>query len=543
MIFGKGYFYERYKFMSYDNKFSIFAGFIPDVSFYNVKTALTEKNSLLEFLKTINVDRKIILLSANEINIDPNSEFSIHKKNIESKFRNYCLQNKLIFYILRLPDIYDLNKSSASLIDKIFKSNSQLSFLKDQKKVLNFLSMDDVFDLSIKVINNKNFRNRITSLNNFYSVYYENLFLAINSFNKNNLIKTKIPLISTEYKTSINGKIFSKNEMNADEKYYLKMIESYFLGVNKKKLSIIIPTYNQDSGIHFLLERLEKVLNYLSTNFDYEIIFVNDASEDTTLDKLKQIAKKDKKIKIISFSRNFGNQSAIQAGLMHSSGDATIIIDDDLQDPPEIIIEFINKWREGFKVVYGIRPKRKGVSLLFKFISNLFYKLIYFLSDYSIPKNTGDFRLIDKDVVDQLKNLKERNLYFRGLISWVGFKQIGITYERDKRFAGKSSFTLKKYINFALNGITAISDGPLVFVCLLGFFITILSFIFLFSLIIYKLLTPNFIIQGWTSLAVFVFFFGGLQILSMGIIGIYLAKVLKDVRERPNYIIEDKINF
>lgn len=310
-----------------------------------------------------------------------------------------------------------------------------------------------------------------------------------------------------------------------------------------KLLSVIVPTYNEEQGIHEFYRRTKAVLDSLAPQFTYEIIFVNDFSTDQTLSKLKELALLDRQVKIIHFSRNFGNQIAITAGIDAAKGDLAVIIDDDLQDPPELISAFINNWLAGYKVVYGVRPNRKGVNPLFKYAARLYYRLIGNLSETKIPKDSGDFRLIDKAVMDVLRNMREESRYYRGMVSWVGFNQIGIEYERDPRYAGTSTFSPMKYFRFAINGLTSFTDRPLYFSSALGIMITLISFIFLFILVAKKIIDPSFSIPGWPSLITLVLFFGGIQLLSIGIVSIYISKIYREVKGRPLYIIEEMHNL
>jgi polyisoprenyl-phosphate glycosyltransferase len=308
-------------------------------------------------------------------------------------------------------------------------------------------------------------------------------------------------------------------------------------------LSVIVPTYNEEHGIKEFYRRTKIVLNSLEPKFSHEIIFINDFSTDGTYDKLKELAKSDKQVKLINFSRNFGNQIAITAGIDCAQGDIAVIIDDDLQDPPELIPKFIEQWEAGYKVVYGVRPNRKGVNPIFKYAAKLYYRIIGNLSETRIPKDTGDFRLIDKAVLDVLRNMREESRYYRGMVSWVGFKQIGIEYQRDRRYAGVSTFSPAKYFRFAINGLTSFTDRPLYFSSILGMVITFISFVFLFILVGKKILDPSFSIPGWPSLITLVLFFGGIQLLSVGVVSIYISKIYREVKGRPLYIIEDTQNI
>lgn len=308
-------------------------------------------------------------------------------------------------------------------------------------------------------------------------------------------------------------------------------------------LSIIVPTYNEEHGIDEFYRRSKTVLANLAPRFSHEIIFINDHSSDNTYSKLLKIAEQDQSVKLINFSRNFGNQMGITAGLDAAKGALAVIIDDDLQDPPELIPSFIQKWDEGYKVVYGVRPKRRGINPVFRNMANIFYHLMSHLSDTIIPKHTGDFRLIDRVVIDVLKNMGEENRYYRGMVAWVGFSQIGVEYERDERYAGTSTFSIGKYFSFAVNGLTSFTDRPLYFSSLLGLIITGISFAFLTLLIGKKFFDPSFSIPGWPSVIALILFFGGIQLLSVGVVSIYISKIYREVKKRPLYIIESTKNL
>jgi polyisoprenyl-phosphate glycosyltransferase len=306
---------------------------------------------------------------------------------------------------------------------------------------------------------------------------------------------------------------------------------------DNKLISIIVPVYNEEEVVVQFYARLKENLKD-----NYEIIFIDDGSADQTLNLIKDIANNDQKVKILSFSRNFGHQFAITAGIDHCEGDAAIIIDADLQDPPEVIPEMIKKWKDGYNVVFAVRKKRKGENFFKRATASVFYRLIKHISNIEIPLDTGDFRLIDKKVIETLKKMPEKSRFMRGLVSWVGFKQVALEYEREKRFAGKTKYPMRKMVNFALEGITSFSFFPLRLISLLGMMISFLTFVFILVVLWLRLFT-SWTITGWTSLMLAILFLGGIQIIAIGILGEYLAKVFGEVKNRPHYILNEKINL
>ena len=309
-----------------------------------------------------------------------------------------------------------------------------------------------------------------------------------------------------------------------------------------KKISLVVPMYCEEKNVNECYKRISGVLGELE-GYDFEIIFVNDGSKDKTLELLSRIAKEDKRVKIISFSRNFGHQAAVTAGLKQVSGDAIIIIDADLQDPPELILQMIKLWEQGNEVIYGKRKARKGESIFKIMTAKVFYQTLNLLSDIDIPKDTGDFRLVDRKVVDQINNMPEHNKFLRGLFSWVGYKQCKIEYEREKRFAGKTKYPLKKMIKLAIDGVISFSTKPIKIVGALGIISIFISIIILFYAIISWTFKLNNLSPGWTSIMVTVTFFSGVQIVSLWVISEYIGRIYDEARNRPEYIIEKKINI
>lgn len=305
-------------------------------------------------------------------------------------------------------------------------------------------------------------------------------------------------------------------------------------------LSIIAPVYNEESNIDYFFETLIPVL--IRLGLEYEIICVNDGSKDRTLEKLLVYHQNNPQIKIISFSRNFGKEIALTAGLHHSNGKAIIPIDTDLQDPPELIEGLVEKWREGYDVVYAVRRRRLGESSFKRFTANIFYRFINFISDTPIPKDTGDFRLFDRRVVKELNRIPERTRFMKGLFAWVGFKQVGIEYDRQPRHQGKTNWNYWKLWNFALDGITLFSTFPLRLWSYIGIIISFLSFGYA-SFLILRTLIYGRDFPGYASIMVAVLFLGGLQLISLGVIGEYLGRVYAETKRRPLYIINESYGF
>lgn len=304
----------------------------------------------------------------------------------------------------------------------------------------------------------------------------------------------------------------------------------------KKLISYIFPVYNEEGNIRKLQEVLLKEIEKKSDKYDFEIICINDGSSDSSLDKLIEIQKKDKRFKIINFSRNFGHQMAITAGLDFARGDAVIIMDADLQDPPSVSLELIEKWEEGYEVVYAQRRTRQDKKFK-KFTAFLFYRTLDKLADIRIPKDTGDFRLMDRKVVEALKKFREKNRFMRGIVAYVGFKQTGVLFDRQERFSGKTHYPLKKMIKLALDGITSFSTVPLRLMTQTGILISILSLMGIIFALFVRIFIPEATIPGTTFAIIATLFIGGVQIFMMGILGTYIGRIYSEVQGRPLYIV------
>ena len=309
-----------------------------------------------------------------------------------------------------------------------------------------------------------------------------------------------------------------------------------------KKISVVIPMYYEEEVAQECYSKMTQVLLNIK-DYDYEIICVNDGSKDKTLPILEKIAEEDKKVKVISFARNFGHQCAVTAGLKYVTGDAIVIIDADLQDPPELIPEMLKLREEGNEVIYGKRKTREGESKFKLLTAKMFYNTLNALSDVDIPKDTGDFRLVDRKVVDVINSLPEHNKFLRGLFSWVGFEQKAFEYERKERFAGKTKYPLKKMLKLASDGIIGFSSKPLKIVGGLGIITICISFIILIYAILSFTFKWNQLAPGWTSLMVATTFFSGVILISLWMIGEYISRIYDETKGRPQYIINKEINI
>lgn len=303
----------------------------------------------------------------------------------------------------------------------------------------------------------------------------------------------------------------------------------------KKKISVIIPAYNEQNNIQRTYEKLSKILH--STGLNYELIFVENGSTDFSFRMLKKIAHSDSHVLVISLSRNFGIYSAYSCGLSYARGDAAVIIDCDLQDPPELIPKMIEKWEEGYDVVYGIRSKRKG-GLLRKSLVKIYYKVIHKLSYINMPIDAGDFSLMDRKIINVINSLPEHMRYLKGLRAWAGFKQTGIEYERKKRLIGRSKFSILDYFRLGFESIFLFSFKPLELISYLSFFVVFLTFIGIIVYFVYYLFFPE-VPRGFMTLILVILFLGGIQLLCLSIIGQYLAIMFEEAKNRPFYIVKD----
>lgn len=301
-------------------------------------------------------------------------------------------------------------------------------------------------------------------------------------------------------------------------------------------LSVVVPLYNEEGSVPALVSRIHDVLGrILPPEDDYEIIAVNDGSRDGTLAQLRLARVREPRLTIVDLSRNFGHQVAATAGLDAARGDAVVLMDGDLQDPPELIADFLTKWREGYDVVYATRRARKGEGFFKILTARIFYRTIRRMTNVAIPLDTGDFRLLSRRVVDALSLTREKHRFLRGLVSWVGYNQIGVEYEREARHAGETKYPFSKMLRFAIDGITSFSEIPLRFATYLGFFVSLIAFVYAVLVLVLKLFGLN--EPGYTSMMSAILFLGGVQLITIGIAGEYLGRIYDQVKERPLYLL------
>lgn len=307
-------------------------------------------------------------------------------------------------------------------------------------------------------------------------------------------------------------------------------------------ISVVCPVFNESEGIYEFYSRTSAAMKAIEPSVDYELIFVNDGSSDDTSDVLRKIASDDAHVGLIEFSRNFGHQIAITAGIDHAEGDAVVIIDSDLQDPPEVIAQMVDLWRDGGDVIYGQRNSRPGESRFKLFTARVFYRLINSLSDVALPLDAGDFRLMDRKVVDALKEMREESRYVRGLVAWVGFNQASLRYDRDVRYAGETKYPLRKMLRFAADGISSFSEKPLRLAMQAGMAITLVAFLMAIWILCAKVIDPSSQLPGYASMMAVVLLLGGIQLLSIGVLGQYIGRTYREVKGRPLYVVADRIN-
>lgn len=304
-------------------------------------------------------------------------------------------------------------------------------------------------------------------------------------------------------------------------------------------LSVVVPVYNEADGIREFHARTVAVLESL-VGMTYEILYVDDGSEDDSLGQLTKLAETDPNVLVVKFSRNFGHQVAITAGLDHAQGDAVVFIDADLQDPPELISQLVAQWRDGNDVVYGQRAVRQGDSAFKRATAAAFYRLMRRITNIDIPADTGDYRLISRRVADELRGLREKDRFMRGLVSWVGFRHARVVYDRDERFAGTTKYPVGKMVKFALDGVTSFSNAPLKLATWFGYAASVLSFLYLLTVLVQKIMGMT--VQGWATIMVAMLFLGGVQLICLGILGEYIGRIFNEVKPRPVYIVDRVVN-
>jgi glycosyltransferase involved in cell wall biosynthesis len=311
--------------------------------------------------------------------------------------------------------------------------------------------------------------------------------------------------------------------------------------VSDPLVSVVVPCYNEDEGIRETHRRLTAMLSALP-GYGYEIVYVDDGSRDRTPVVLRDLQAYDHRVRVVHLSRNFGHQFAVSAGLAHAAGDAVVIMDADLQDPPEVVPAMLDRWREGYEVVYGVRADRAGETRFKLWTARLFYRLIRRMSDTDIPLDTGDFRLLDRRVVDAVVAMPERDRFLRGMVSWVGYRQIGVPYHRAPRFAGSTKYPLAKMARFALDGLLSFSIKPLRLSTYLGFFSAGLALVVILYALAVRLFTRDWV-TGWTALIIAILFFGGAQLISLGIIGEYVGRLYGEAKRRPLFLVRERLGF
>jgi polyisoprenyl-phosphate glycosyltransferase len=307
-------------------------------------------------------------------------------------------------------------------------------------------------------------------------------------------------------------------------------------GGGKELLTVVVPVFNEVETIDVFYTRMKKVVDSLSP-MSYELIFVDDGSRDDSFAKLTSLADLDSRVRVAKLSRNFGHQNAVTAGVDTARGDAVVIIDGDLQDPPEVIPSMIRKWREGYDVVYGVREKREGEMWMKLYTAALFYRIMKRITKIEIPVDVGDFRLMSRRVVDKFKQIRERDRFIRGLVSWVGFRQTGVMYAREKRYAGETKYPIGEMIKFSLDGITSFSHAPLKIATWLGYGVSLIALLYTMIIIVEKFMGMT--VPGFASIMAGMLFLGGVQLICLGIMGEYIGRIFNETKARPIYVIEE----
>ena len=503
-----------------------------------------EKERLQNVLKE-HSDKRIVYLSSTRVcdPLDQGHPYVIHRKEAEA-FVAKCSS----YLIVRLPQVLGASDRRDTLFDffiqKILNGETVPLHAGSSRY---FIDVDDVFFALWSILKEKAIGNATVTLSHPSKIQIEKIVPIIEKFLSKKAIVVSQPHRTGDYELEsplIPLPALTSLSLDSDT-YFIRILRkhySHYLGI-KWKISVVVPTYFEEKGIAEFYKRTKSLLQRVQPSYSHEIIFVNDGSTDRTLPELLALAADDPCVKVIDFSRNFGNQPAITAGIEKSSGEVVVIIDDDLQDPPEVILNFLAKWHDGYQVVYGIREKRKGVGPLFRGLASFYYRVLDFVSEVKIPVDTGDFRLVDRDVADVLKKMGEENRYFRGMVAWVGFKQYGWEYVRDSRFAGETKFTFMKYARFAVAGILGFSEKPLYVVSYVGFVVMLFAFAVIAYVFVSKLINPASSIRGWPSLVALISFFSGTQLLSTGIVGLYIGKIYRQARGRPIYVTRKEYGF
>lgn len=305
-----------------------------------------------------------------------------------------------------------------------------------------------------------------------------------------------------------------------------------------KKITYIFPIYNEEGNIPLLYKTITQTVKSLAKKYMFEFVFINDGSRDNSLNLLINIQKEDSRVRVIDFARNYGHQLAVTAGLDHSTGDAVIIMDSDMQDPPQVSLELIKRWEDGFDVAYAQRKTRKD-SFFKKITANIFYRTLSTIADIDIPRNTGDFRLIDRKVVEELKKFKEHNRFLRGMVSYVGFRQTAVLFDRDERHAGVTGYPLKKMLRFAADGIFSFSTAPLKAISRVGYIMATLSLLGALYALVVKFFLPTTVVEGWTFIVLAILLVGGIQLIMLGVLGSYIGRIYVEAQARPLYGIKN----